>query len=568
MRLSLRTFGPIALLGAASSLAAQDAPRATPCDGRTVSHVEFRRASRTIMDKQHAPGWARAVLQPLLLGAPTRAEAINPYLQLHDGGACTERRRAESERLLRALPYIADATVKVFDEADGRVRVEVETIDDIRPIIGAGVRDSKPSNLEIGSNNIGGAGYLAAVRWRDGRAFRDGLGVRMADYRLLNGPNVAQLSLERTPLGSFSLFSVGRPFFSDLQHAAGYVGYFKDDGYMSFVRPVGDPLSLRASRERTDAGLSLRVTPIGATTFLLGALVSAEHRNVGSDVVIIRDTGLVDTTSTLLQGRYSTQRSTRAAFVVGVRSLQFAKARAFDGLESAQDIARGLQLSTSIGRGVSGIDRRAFVTADLYAGVGNAESFVGLRTLAEVRNNAGGWGDGVVSGRLAWYRHASARQTGLLSVEYVGSSSDSVPYQLSMADVQSGLRGYTGSRLVGGRRVIARAERRIIMPGISRYLGWGIAGFADAGQMWAGKVPFGADGFRASAGVSLLTAVPRESRSVLRVDVGYPLAKDANAKGVDVRVTYKIFGRAFWKEPTQLSRARLGSPTTDIFAWP
>lgn len=568
MRLSLRTSWPLALLSVSGTLAAQDAPRSTPCDGHVVSHVEFRRASRTIMDKQRAPGWARAVLQPLLLGAPTRAEAINPYLQLHDGDKCTERRRAESERLLRALPYIADATVRVFDEADGRVRIEVETIDDIRPIIGLGLRDSKPSNLELGSSNIGGAGYLAAVRWRDGRAFRDGFGVRMADYRLLNGPNVAQLSMERTPLGSFSLISVGRPFFSDLQHAAGYAGYFKDDGYATFVRPIGDPLSVRASRERTDAGLSLRVTPIGATTFLLGALVSAEQRNAGSDAVIIRDTGLVDTTSAVLKGRYLAQRSTRAAAVIGVRSLQFAKVRAFDGLEGVQDVGRGLQLSTSIGKGVSGADRRTFVTADLYAGVGNAASFLGLRTLMEVRQNPGGWGDGVASGRLAWYRHPSPRQTGLLSLEYVGSSADSVPYQLTIADAQSGVRGYNGSRLAGGRRVIARAERRVIMPGISRYLGWGLAGFADAGQMWAGKVPFGADGFRASAGVSLLAAVPRESRSVLRVDVGYPLVKDANAKGVDVRVTYKIFGRAFWKEPTQIARARLGSPTTDIFAWP
>ena len=552
----------------AASLAAQDTPRTAPCDGRIVSHVEFRRASRTVMDKQRAPQWARTVLQPLLLGAPTRAEAINPYLQLHDGGQCTERRREESERLLRALPYIADASVQVFDEADGRVRVEVETVDDIRPIIGLGVRDSKLSELELGNSNIGGAGYLLAARWRDGRAFRDGYGARFADYRVFGGPNVAQVSFERAPLGSFSLVSLGRPFFSDLQHAAGYIGYVKDDGYATFVRPVGDPLSIKASRERADAGLSLRLNARGSVTFLLGALASMERREAGQQVVIIRDTGFVDTTSSVLAGRYREQRSTRAGVVIGARALTFAKVRAFDGLEGIQDIARGMQFSATVGKGVDGIDRRTFVTADFYTGVGTDESFLGLRTQMEVRQNPGGWGDGVASGRLAWYSHPSPRQTRLYSVEYVGSSADSVPYQITMSDVQSGLRGYTGSLLAGGRRVVARAERRLIMPGISRYLGWGVAGFADAGQMWAGKVPFGANGFRASAGVSVLAAVPRESRSVLRVDVGYPIVKDVNAKGVDVRVTYKIFGRAFWKEPTQIARARLGSPTTDIFAWP
>ena len=106
------------------------------------------------------------------------------------------------------------------------------------------------------------------------------------------------------------------------------------------------------------------------------------------------------------------------------------------------------------------------------------------------------------------------------------------------------------------------------MPGIKSYLGWGLAGFADAGNMWAARVPFGETGFRGAVGLSLLAAVPRESRSVARVDVAYPLAKDVNAKGVEIRVSYRSAGRAFWREPTQISRARLGSPTTDIFTWP
>ena len=86
--------------------------------------------------------------------------------------------------------------------------------------------------------------------------------------------------------------------------------------------------------------------------------------------------------------------------------------------------------------------------------------------------------------------------------------------------------------------------------------------------MWAAKVPFGATGFRGSLGLSLLAAVPRESRSVARVDIAYPLVQDSRAKGVEIRVSYRSAGRAFWSEPTQIARARLGSPTTDIFTWP
>ncbi len=553
---------------------AQDAPprdsavQETRCDGRVISVVEFRRASRTIIEKQGAPGWLRAILKPLLLGSPTRGEAVAPYMQLHDGDTCTELHRAESERLLRALPYIADASVRAVDDADGRVRIVVETVDDIRPIIGGGLRSSRLSNAEFGNSNIAGAGILTAIRWRDGFAFRDGYGVRFADYRLFGGPNVAQFDVERAPIGSSVQASVGRPFFSDFQHTAGYLGYVRDDGYESFVRPEGDPLSVRTVRERADAGLSLRLNPRGRVSMLLGALASLERRKADGNAVIVRDTAVIDTTDAALTGRYAEQRSTRVGVVFGIRALSFAKVRAFDGLEGAQDVARGMQIATTVGKGVGGLDRREFVTTDFYVGAGTATTFVGFRTLLEVRHNAGGWGDGVASGRLAWYGHPSDRRTRIISLEYVGSSTDSVPYQITMSDAQTGLRGYTGSRLAGGRRAIGRIEQRFILPGVSTYLGWGLAGFVEGGGMWAAKVPFGATGYRSSVGVSLLTAVPRESRSVARVDVAYPLVKDVNAKGVDIRVTYSLTGRSFWREPSQISRARQGTPTTDIFAWP
>ena len=140
-------------------------PDSTPsrCDGKTVSTVVIRRSERTIMDKARAPAWSRAILQPLLLGTPTRESAIRPFLQLKDGGPCTELRRAESERLLRLQPYLADATVQVVDEADGHVRVEVETIDDLRPIIGLGLKGARPTNAELGNNNVDGSGQLVAA---------------------------------------------------------------------------------------------------------------------------------------------------------------------------------------------------------------------------------------------------------------------------------------------------------------------------------------------------------------------------------------------------------------------
>lgn len=538
--------------------------RAIGCDGQRISAVEIVRSDRVSLDRTKTPAVLRTLLKPLLYGAPTQATALAPYLHVRAGERCTEFARTESERLLRRLPYIADATITVVDDSAGGVRLRVETVDDIRPIIGAGVRDSRVTDIELGSTSISGSGQLAAVRWRDGGAFRDFLGARYTHFHLLGGPNIAQLAYARMPLGSMGIVGLQRPFLTDLQRLAGFAGYLKDDGYQEFTRTDGSGLSLAASRERIDAGFAARLATHGTGSWLAGALVMQEQRGAGVDAVLLDARGRTDTSTVELRRRFATTRVTRAGVVLGVRALTFVKATAFDGLESVQDVGRGVQLSTVIGRGISG-DRHPFASADLYTGVGTAKNFVGLRVQGEARQDGAGWGNAVISGRLAWYRRPSERRTQVVSVEYAGADVDSLPYQIPIADGATGLRGYSGSRLSGARRLIVRAEKRRLFPGLGQAFGWGAAGFLDAGQTWAGRVPFGESAFRSSLGVSLLAAVPRASRSVARVDVAYPLVRDAHAKGVDVRVSYRVAARAFWREPFALTRVRITNPTADIF---
>jgi hypothetical protein len=196
------------------------------------------------------------------------------------------------------------------------------------------------------------------------------------------------------------------------------------------------------------------------------------------------------------------------------------------------------------------------------------QSFLGMRTQVETRRTNARWANVVGSGRMAWYSRPNDRQTRLWSLEYVGAWRHDVPYQLTVEDPQSGIRGYAGSRLAGAQRLILRAERRRVMPGISRYLGWGVAGFADVAQMWKGDVPFGASGTRGSVGVSVLAAVPRESRSLARLDFAFPFVPDKQAKDYAIRFTYTVAGRSFWREPFQIARARVATAASDIFTWP
>ncbi|MBX9857307.1 MAG: hypothetical protein K2Y26_17385, partial [Gemmatimonadaceae bacterium] len=142
-----------------------------------------------MLDRARVPGVVRRAVAPLLIGTPSRSNSITPWLLLREGQECTEWRRAESERLLRTLPYLADATVSVVEEGNG-VAIVVETVDDLRPIIGLGVRGTAVTSAEFGSTSIDGSGQLASVRWQEGRAYRDGLGLRYTHYHALGGPNL------------------------------------------------------------------------------------------------------------------------------------------------------------------------------------------------------------------------------------------------------------------------------------------------------------------------------------------------------------------------------------------
>lgn len=554
--------------GGAVGAAAQASPQAVACDGRIVSRVTIRRSDRTVIDRSRAPGWSRRLLQPLLNTEPTRESAVRPFLQLREGSRCTELRRAESERLLRLQPYLADATVRAVEEPDGRVAIEVETMDDLRQIVGIGVDGARPSSLELGNGNIAGHGQLASVHWRDGGAYRDGVGMRYAHFHLLGAPNVARLGLERTPLGSVTSVSVGRPFLTDFQTVAMHAGATRTDGYDAFVRPSGDPVALAVTLERSDLGAAWRLNNRGRFRVLVGGVVLREKRITGNDGVLVTDSGIVAAVDSTLRGRYRTTERSRAGVVAGVRALSFRKATGFDALEGTQDIGRGVQLSTNLGSSIGGVERGQFATANLFLGAGTARSYIGLRTQVDALRTDGSWGDVVASGRLAWYSKPSSRQTRVWSAEFAGAWQDGIPYQLRLDEVLTGLRGYNGSRVTGARRLLVRTERRVVLPGVSRHLGLGLAGFGEGAHMWKGSVPYGTTASRASVGASLLAAVPRASRGLGRVDVAVPLVPDRGARSWSVGVSYTITGRTFWREPSAVSRARVGEPTTEMFVWP
>ena len=537
------------------------------CDGRRVTGIVLRATPPPIIGDE-APGWSRPILRALLQHRTSRPSAVRPFVVPDEGEACDSFRLAESERLLRAQPYIADADIRVLPGDRDGVRLEVETVDEIPLVLGVSLRDGDLSKLKYGSSNLLGRGLYAAAEWERGFAYRDAFGARFVHHHVLGRPIRLTMAAERDQLGHGGELAVERPYYTDFQRTAWHAGARESRHYLAFTRPAGPDLSLPYDRTVAEAGGVFRLGRGGVVVFA-GPFVSYERGEPVGDAVVAADTGLAADPDPTLDGRYPAFERTSLTGVVGLRFLRYLQVMGFDALLGPQDAGVGTQLAGAIGRSVGTGDGAWVAAADHYAGAGTSRSFVALRTQWEGRREPGGWVNLVGSGRLAWYTKPSPTGTMILGAEYSGASRERHPFQLSLGHDDGGVRGYDDTRVVGAHRAVLRAERRWVIGGVSDWLALGVAGFADAGKMWAGDVPYGrTTGLRTSLGTSLLAAVPRQSRRLVRLDVAVPLSRDADAAGYEVRVAVTKPIATFWREPGDVGRVRAIMPRGGTVAWP
>jgi hypothetical protein len=130
------------------------------------------------------------------------------------------------------------------------------------------------------------------------------------------------------------------------------------------------------------------------------------------------------------------------------------------------------------------------------------------------------------------------------------------------------VRGYENANLPGGQRLVARVEHRYTYGSVRRMGDVGFAAFADAGQQWAGDVPFGVTTpVKSSIGFSLLAAVPRRSARMWRADFAVPLNKGAGA-GITVRFTNTDRTAFVFRDARDVAKGRELTMPSSIFAWP
>ena len=502
----------------------------------------------------------------------TRPAVVRGFLALKEGDTCTELRRTESERILRAQPFIADAKVLTLDDGEGGVRVDVVTFDEVAIVVDAGVRAPlRPTKFAFGNSNIRGSAIHAVGSWRSGGFYRDDFGFRYLDYQMLGRPHHLELVAARRSHGGEWMGQVSHPFFTDFQRAAWRATVGENRTYYSVLDPGQRSPAVGVSWSFADVGGIIRIGVPGRLS-LFGASLSREQSRADDRSVYITPNGLVEANQPELE-QYKSHRSARLNALWGVRNITFVRVRGFDALTGVQDMRKGFQLGTLFGRSLAVLgsqDDDILVAAELYGGNGSDFLFSAFQIQGEGRQNydRNQWDAIQSSGRFAIYLKPVEKHTFVTSAEYGVGWRHLVPFQLALGQGDGGVRGYGAARVGGGQRVVFRAEDRWFMGRPFDIGDAGLALFSDIGRVWAGDAPLGVDTYwRASVGLGLLAGIPSGSRRMWRLDMAVPLSK-IDASRVEFRLSNRDMSRTFWRAPSDMVRSHSALLPTSVFSWP
>lgn len=549
------------------------ARQASACDGSLVSRIEFRSykpSEQTAAERAAAATTDAVGLEHM----HTRSFVIRAYIRLQVGEPCTEQRRLESERLLRAQRFISSASVQTFREADGSVRVRVSVVDEIPFVASARLRGFTPSAATVGSQNWGGRGITGVVGAERAPGYRTGFRALVGQSGAFGRPALADAEFQRRTLGSLWRVGYSEPFLTDGQTAALHASVLRETAFPVLVRPGEPDVVVRTQRAAYNAGWVRRVRggTAGRLVGLGGLMVMGTEIQSEPLLSIRSDSGLVATDDSTLFGRYRPHANGRVALISGVRYLRFKTVQRYETLRAEQDLASGVELDALVGPSInqSAGARDLLIATDLYLGAAGASSFTTLKVRAEGRiTGRDDMWEGIVGSALfSWFKLTSPTRTRIVSLSGAVAQNLAFPAQLTFRDYEGGLLAFPEGGEGGAARSVLRVEERWLLPWLSRRAGLATGWVLDAGRIWKGDAPFGATSpMRGSVGISLLGSYPVTSKRLYRVDFAVPV----NPGPGDGRFVIRFFSGdrtgTFWAEPADVTRARANSGPNSLIRW-
>lgn len=559
----------LAVLGLAAARAdAQGAGTGVPCAGQRISEVQV--TTRPPYFPRNGKWWDTPLGIVTSIHVNTQPSVVRRFLLLRPGMACDERKRAESERILRAQPFISDASIKTYQDENGGVILVAETTDELTPIVGLTTSSHSPyvTSFKLGEGNVMGTGRYMAAEWGSGE-FRDTYGGRIIDYQFLGRPWHLDLSAIREDAGvSGWSVDVSHPYFTDQQRIAWRITAGERRDLFDFLRGDLEPATIGIDRTFIDIGGIVRVGAPGRLS-LFGLSLSREKDVPGLPPVL---DSTVDYAGVLQ--RLGRRRNARLNALWGVRSIGFKRVTRFDALSGAQDVRVGFQLGTLLGRSLDVLgtsDDDILVAGDLYAGAGGAGTFAMFQAAMEGRQDydANVWDGIIASAQLKVYHRATDRHTLVASFDWGGGWRQRIPLQLRLGQSEGGVRGYADSHDAGAIRGVTRLEDRWYLGKVfTDQAELGLAFFADAGRVWAGDAPYGVTTpVKVGLGVGLLAAIPPGSKRTLRLDLAAPVSHDSRARW-EIRFSILDANRPRDHEPRDLRFSRERAVPSSVFSWP
>ncbi|MDQ2930251.1 MAG: hypothetical protein M3Y05_05440 [Gemmatimonadota bacterium] len=558
----------LVLLAMPASRAQAQAGAAVKCEGQIISDIQVQ--TRPPYYPRHGKWWESPIGIISSIHTNTKPDIVRRFLIVEPGQACDDRRRSESERMLRAQPFIASASVNAYDDGNGGVIIVAQTTDELTTIVSGGTSPTSPylASLTLGDRNIlGDAKYLSA-HWAHGK-YRDYFGANYTDYQFLGRPWHLDLQALRGDAGISSwLVGAEHPFLTDEQRFAWRGVALDHQDIYSFRRTNDTSAVIDFSRKFADIGGVVRLGQPGRLS-LFGMSVSSEDDTPGLPPELTP--GVPYDSLMRILGRH---KNARLNLLWGIRSLDFVRVERFDALTAAQDMQAGFQLGTLLGRSLEALgstDDDIFLASNLYAGAGNRHTFAYLQTTMEGRNSYTNdkW-DGVIgSAHISMYQRLMGSHTLIGSIDWAGIWNQRVPVQLPLGELDGGVRGYHASPDAGNIRFVMRLEDRWYLGKLRDQADIGMAVFGDGGRVWKGDAPLGygtTTPLKYGAGIGLLVAVPPGSKITYRLDIARAMSPDLRARW-QFRVSYTNADRYIYREPRDVRSGRELVMPNSVFSW-
>ena len=548
--------------------AAQECP-----DGRITQVAVVR---RPLLDAGAGSrlGWAYRLVDRAHVH--TREVVIRRELLFAEGACYDPALLADSERILRGAPFIADADVFAVRQPDGAVHVFVETRDEwstrLEPQMESGELGLR--GVELREDNLLGRGERISAFVREAQGERV-FGASFATRQLFGTHADAEISLARTPVGIAVRQRLAWPFRGEAGRLALRQQLEHRESNFEFWVPDmdGRPRRFLFPEERRgfDVGAVLRAGSRGQRT-LVGAALAGAWTVYPRDSLTRRGAAA----SVALPGGGQVRgldsiSSVRVVFLAGRQHVRHVRRAALDAVRGAEDVRLGTEAEVGVGRSLAALstDDDLAVELRLSAAGGLPGGVLAGATLGgEARRDYGApagtsdWRDlfAQADGWAYWRPGAESRYTWVASAGVDGGWRTTVPFQLTLGS-RAGLRGYPPHAFMGESRAVATLEHRA-------YLGWpaprlfdlGSAAFVDAGKIWRGGDLYGRESpVQASVGVGLRVAFPAGSRRTYRLDVAAPIAPAFRPGRLQVSLGLgQAVGRGAVEDHPQIRRSSRG----------